>query len=787
MINGRNIYPQDVEHVAEASHSALRRHAGAAFSVDIAGRERLIIIQELHRPYAEENFEQAVRAIRSSVANAFEVSVYSVVLLKSGATCRTTSGKIRRRTCRSAFLNGTLDALGRWDLTESAAHAPSEDDAASADASRRRSEELIGWLRTYASERVNSRLMDERRCIPPHIVLDFGNHGLLGLQVPELYGGLALRNSDVVRVVEQLGAIDLTLALFVGNHNALGIRPLLKYGSPVVRDEWIPSLAHGRELAAFALTEPGAGSNPRAIAAKATSDSKGGWRLNGTKQWIGSASWAGVITVFVQLSQPNQPSGVTAFALRQGAKGLRHGPEALTMGMRGMVQNAIFLNDVAVSDDNLLGTPGSGLEVAQDAMMFGRLGLAATAVGGMKRCAQLMLRYAQRRSISSGRLVENPVTLSRFTDLIASTAAVEAIVHTVADLLDEGVRVPDEVFVTCKISGTEYLWRAADDLVQLLGGRGYMESNIAAQILRDARVFRIFEGPTETLQTFLGASVLHAGNQLFAFLRDRLNGEDIVRRLHSAAEQIRALYADGSAVFQDRTAMLSWVHFQIGRVACAAILLAFLRHAAARSGAPTAGQPLAWADLQFDHAIASATQAGSGLHSLKAQDVADTVSSYAASVGVVDQTCAGEDDALDWLLRPDVAAAAKQKAAVLVSAPKIDDARSENGRPVSGAGLTGGCTNVSSHEIERWIKDWLIRELKLRPDAVHADRAFADFGLDSTTAIMLVADLEEFLGEEFDTTLAWDFPTISSLAAFAANRSRTARDPKPGQSAAKPG
>src|SRR5260221_1192511 len=143
------------------------------------------------------------------------------------------------------------------------------------------------------------------------------------MEVPERYGGLGLGTRDALRVVEQLGAIDLTIASFVGVNNVLGVRPILRSGSAAMREEWLPVLARGRELAAFALTEPGAGSNPRAIAAKGVADGAGGWRLRGTKSWIGSGSWAGVINVFVRL----EDGGITAFAVRQGTLGLRQGAE----------------------------------------------------------------------------------------------------------------------------------------------------------------------------------------------------------------------------------------------------------------------------------------------------------------------------------------------------------------------------------------------------------------------------------------------------------------------------
>jgi alkylation response protein AidB-like acyl-CoA dehydrogenase len=297
--------------------------------------------------------------------------------------------------------------------------------------SKARADELIEWLRSYANERINSRLIDERRCIPPYIVLDMGNRGLLGMQVPPKYGGIGLSNQDTLRVIQQLGAIDPTLASFVGVHNVLGIRPLMNYASSEVRDELLPLMATGRELAAFALTEPGAGSNPQAISAKAIPDSQGSWRLQGTKVWIGSAAWASAINVFVQtFDAEGQYLGISGFVVRQGSSGLRQGPEALTMGLRGMVQNTVYLDDVSVDSEHLLGELGTGMKAAQDAMMHGRLCITAASLGGMKRCAQLMLRYAKRRNISTGRLLNNPVTLAKLTDITEGIMAVESLVES---------------------------------------------------------------------------------------------------------------------------------------------------------------------------------------------------------------------------------------------------------------------------------------------------------------------------------------------------------------------
>jgi acyl-CoA synthetase (AMP-forming)/AMP-acid ligase II len=251
IIRGTNHYPQDLEWTVQSSHPALRAEHGAAFSVDVAGEERLVIVQEVERKQQDLDIEQVVGAIRQTVAEEHELDVYAVVLLKTGTILKTSSGKIQRQACRAGFLASTLDAIEIWTadkvgiVDRSSTPEPNGDNSGlqttqpnykstglanmsiaglgnsiDSNQSKKRADEVIGWLRTYARDRINSQLIDERRCIPPHIVLDLGNHGVLGMQIPQQYGGLGLGNRDAMRVVEQLAAIDLTLATFVVNNDS---------------------------------------------------------------------------------------------------------------------------------------------------------------------------------------------------------------------------------------------------------------------------------------------------------------------------------------------------------------------------------------------------------------------------------------------------------------------------------------------------------------------------------------------------------------------------------------
>lgn len=513
-------------------------------------------------------------------------------------------------------------------------------------------DQLLEWLRSYANERINSRLIDERRCIPPYIVLDLGNRGLLGMQVPSKYGGIGLSNQDALRVIQQLGAIDPTLASFVGVHNVLGIRPLMNYASDQLRDELVPPIARGRELAAFALTEPGAGSNPQAISAKAIPDNQGGWRLQGNKIWIGSAAWASEINVFVQtFDTEGQYLGVSGFVVRQGSRGLRQGPEALTMGLRGMVQNAVYLDDVSVNSEHLLGELGLGMKVAQDAMMHGRLCIAAASLGGTKRCAQLMLRYAKRRNISTGRLLNNPVTLAKLTDLTESIMAVECLVTRIAKLLDDGCAIPVEAYAACKILGPEFFWQAADSLVQMLGGRGYIETNIAPQLLRDSRILRIYEGPTETLNMFLGSKIGNKSEELHQFICQGLEAPQIAENLKVAVGKINDHYTSSKTPFFERSAAKRWLHACTGEVVTLGILLAAVEGAFKRSGSERLDRTVTWAKLSFEQKIERVLSGTPAELVMSSSDtITDLISDYSNAIGEIEQTLAGESHELDEML-----------------------------------------------------------------------------------------------------------------------------------------
>ena len=514
-----------------------------------------------------------------------------------------------------------------------------------------RAGQLIQWLRDYADQRLNSRLIDERRTIPPSVVLDFGNRGLLGMHTSEQYGGLGLSIGETLRVLQQIAAIDLTLAIFTAT-NILAARLIERHAQPALRNELLPHLARGRELAAFAVTEPGAGSNPAAITTRAIPDGQGGWRLTGAKQWIGSAAWAGAINVFAQrYDSSGAPLGMAGFVVRQGAPGLEIGPEALTMGLRGMVQNTLHLHGAPVTADDVLGELDQGAAIAQETMMFTRLCLGAICVGGMKRCVQLMHRYASRRTVATGLLLDNPVSLLRLSELTAAIEALDALVMRTATLMDAGGTAPSPALLACKVLGSELLWQAADTLVQMLGGRGYEEKNVAPQIMRDARVFRIFEGPTETLTMHLGALAL-TSDEVQQCLATTFDNPDLAGVLREIAAEVQARSAGPAAPFADRASALTWAYAVAGEVALDALLLAAAEYAMRHLPAAPLSHPVTWAQQRFAHSITRArTATPAETARLDAAAITSLVARYADAIGDIEQGLPGVDERIDLLLQ----------------------------------------------------------------------------------------------------------------------------------------
>ncbi|MFC0250351.1 AMP-binding protein [Massilia consociata] len=755
VINGRNIYPQDVEALVEEVLGLAGANRCAAFALDDDGQERLSIVVESDRaqvrmarrgqgvPEGAAGLETLAQRVRSAVAQRFGVTVMLLAFVRPGTFPRTTSGKVQRGQCRALAARGALDVVyAAREVRPRRRQGDRADMAASAQAA----DAMLDWLRGYLPRRFDPRLMDRRRAAPPHVVLDFGNRGLFGLQAPASLGGKGLATVDLLRVMEQLAAADLTLATMVGVHNGLGLRPLLKYGAPGLRQRLLPQLAAGRQLAAFALTEPAAGANPLAMRAQALR-CEGGWRLHGEKHLIGLAAWAGWITVVARAAGADgEALGTIVLAVPEDAPGLVQGQEALTMGMRGMVQNALRFDDVFVPDAQVLGTPGAGMEVARDAMAFARLGIGALCVGAMKRCAQLMLRYAQRREVAGGRLVDNPATVARLDALTCAIEACDALVRAVAQVVDRGGELPHEACQACKCVAAELLWEAADGLVQTLGGRGYLEPNIAPQLLRDARVMRILEGPSEALYAHLGAGAMLPQGPVLAFMSDAFGAAPLAAELRAAARRGGASHLLGEAC--------AWAMLVAALQARPRPQVQSTRadRRGAGGGPDLAQRATQWARGRLDGLLA---RLDNGTPPLPGGDeLAARIAAYGAAIGEPDWDAPGEAQLRDPLLARVMPSLPLGPAHPAPCAPGPD-------APAPAAAMR--------ELVRRCVLDGL-RDMGVT--VLDDDTPFTEAGLDSLAAVPVALELERLSGVAVAPELLYEVQTVAALAAYLEARVR---------------
>jgi acyl-CoA synthetase (AMP-forming)/AMP-acid ligase II/alkylation response protein AidB-like acyl-CoA dehydrogenase/acyl carrier protein len=743
IVRGRNLYPHDIELTAESSSPSLRPGCGAAFSVERDDEEQLVVVQEVEA--AAGGLREICRRIFQQIVEQHEVRPHAVVLISPRTIDKTSSGKIQRGACKAAFLEGRLATLEQYPA---GGRAPAAGAAG-----------IVSWLRTWSESRLSSLLMDERRSMPPDLVLELGNHGVFGMMAGAAHGGLGLGARALAAVLEQLGAIDLTVASFVLGQNLLGVHPIAAYASEKVKRDLLPLLTSGRLLSALAFTEEGAGSNPLAIAAVGRWDEGSQtWTLEGSKIWSGTAGWAGVINVFVRVDGgPDGRQGITGFVLERHKPGLRVGSESLTMGLRGMVQSAVHLEGAQVSVEELLGPPGEGMRVAQETFGMARLGLGAMAVGGMKRCAQLMARYARRRTVATGRLLDHPVILVRLSELAAAITALECLVESCARRFDAAGTLPVDAATTCKIAGAEWLWQAADDLVQTLGGRGYVETNLAPRMLRDARLLRIFEGPTEVLLAHLGSRAAQGEADLFAWLeaRDPEGAADLRRALAG----LKARSTPGWNSLQALPGRL-WLRQRVGELTHWEILRAAVREARADRGAAQRLQALeeasAWLGARFQRLERDLEEGELAERVvLHAERIDTVIDSYGEAIGDLQQAAGDEDRVLDPLLRREERSARP--------APAEPPAPRQAGAATVARPAETQLSPGTAVTIEAWLIAWIARHLDVEREAVEADSQLSLY-LDSVVAVMLVDDLAGWLGRPLDPALPWSYPSIRAMS-----------------------
>jgi acyl-CoA dehydrogenase family member 9 len=380
---------------------------------------------------------------------------------------------------------------------------------------------ILDSVRGWAAEHVDSARFDHDGEFPDGVRQGLHALGLMGLSIPEAYGGFGAPAKVYCRVFGELGAIDPALTVYFGAHQSIGCKGIVLFGTEAQKQRYLPGCASGERVAAFCLTEPGSGSDAQAMTSRAVlSDDGTYYVLNGTKIWISNAGYADLFTVFAKVPvdvDGKRKERVTAFLVDAHASGVRLGKREEKMGIKASDTRAVFFENVKVPIGDRLGDVGQGFHVALEVLNSGRLGLAAGSAQGTRRMMRVAIAHARQREqfgkpIGSFGMIQRKIAMAA-----AECYAADAAVMVGAGMVDRGGVDFSLETAACKVFASELAYRTANDALQIAGGIGYSKEYPYEQAVRDSRINLIFEGTNEVLRALIALMGLQQpGEQLQA-------------------------------------------------------------------------------------------------------------------------------------------------------------------------------------------------------------------------------------------------------------------------------
>jgi alkylation response protein AidB-like acyl-CoA dehydrogenase len=346
---------------------------------------------------------------------------------------------------------------------------------------------------------------DREHRFPRDVFAKLAELGLMGACVPEEYGGAGTDFVSYILVLEELSRADAGVGVTVAVHTSAVTLPLLAFGTDEQQARFVPPLARGEHLGAFALTEPEAGSDAGALRTRAEPDGDG-WRITGAKQWITNARYAGTFLVFARTDPDTQDAhGVSAFIL--DADDVRVTRDEEKLGLNSSVTNDIAIDGAVVGRDRLLHEEGKGFNVAMQTLDSGRIGIAAQALGIAQAAYDVARDYAKQRHTFGRPIAEHQAIQTKLADMGTEIDAARLLVYRAAALKDKGEPVT-EAGAKAKLFASETARRQTGEAIQILGGYGYTKEFPVERYYRDAKITEIYEGTSEIQRLVIARSIL---------------------------------------------------------------------------------------------------------------------------------------------------------------------------------------------------------------------------------------------------------------------------------------
>ena len=374
---------------------------------------------------------------------------------------------------------------------------------------------VLETFRGWAKDHLDGAAIDKAGVFPAEQVRQLKELGLFGMTLPEEYGGAGLPITAYCRLMEEICRHCATTATIVGAHLGIGSKGIVLYGSEEQKKRWLPAVARGDLLCAYALTEPESGSDAASLKTRAVWDpGRKVYVINGGKRYITNGGHAGLFTVFAR-HEVNGKDAISAFIVTRDIPGVATGKEEHKLGLKGSSTTDLYLENVEVGEGGLLGEPGRGFKYAMEILNDGRISLAAASVGMAKEAIDRSVTYAKERRQFGRPIAEFEMIRGKVAEMVTGTYATESMVYLTTGLAQrDGVDYSVESALA-KIFASENAWRVVNHAVQIAGGNGFIREYPYERYLRDCRINMIFEGTNEILRVFVAlASLQRVGEDL---------------------------------------------------------------------------------------------------------------------------------------------------------------------------------------------------------------------------------------------------------------------------------
>ena len=364
-------------------------------------------------------------------------------------------------------------------------------------------------IKDFGAQHITPYMMDwdNTQEFPVHVFKALGELGLMGVLVPEEFGGSGLTYDEYVTVIDEVSQIDSSIGLSVAAHNSLCTGHILQFGSQEQKEKWLPKLATAEHIGAWGLTEHNTGSDAGGMNTTAVKD-RNEWVLNGAKNFITHAKSGDIAVVIVRTGEKGDSHGMSAFVVEKGTTGFTSGKKEDKLGMRASETAELVFDNCRIPEGNLLGKVGEGFIQAMKVLDGGRISIAALSLGIAKGAYKAALQYSKERVQFGKAICEHQAIAFKLADMVTEIDASELLIYSAADKKNKGQKMTKEGAIA-KYYASEVCVRVANEAVQIFGGYGYTKDFPVEKFYRDAKLCTIGEGTSEIQQIVISKLILN--------------------------------------------------------------------------------------------------------------------------------------------------------------------------------------------------------------------------------------------------------------------------------------